>query len=381
MKFIHLSDLHLGKRWNEYSLLEDQRYILDEILQTVDFVMPDGVIIAGDVYDKSNPSAEAVELFDEFLVALVKRRQRVFVISGNHDSAERIAFGGRIMKNSDVFMSEVYNKAVLPYTFTDEYGELNVYLLPFIRPINVKKVHPESQEDISSYSDALRVAVEKMNVDFSKRNVIVTHQFITGASRTESEEISVGGSDNVDADIFKDFDYVALGHIHAPQNVGTEKIRYCGTPLKYSFSEMNQKKSVTVVELKQKGELEIREIPLNPKREVREIKGSYEQLTARSFYQDTDYCDAYLRVILTDENDVLNAQSKLRSIYRNIMELRYDNQRTAKNAHIDAVAYAEQRQPIELCEEFYRLQNNKPMSDEQRQFLLRTIQSVWGDEK
>ncbi|MGN0819272.1 MAG: exonuclease SbcCD subunit D [Christensenellaceae bacterium] len=381
MKFIHLSDLHLGKRWNEYSLTEDQRYILGRILEIVDNVSPDGVIIAGDVYDKSNPSAEAVELFDEFLVGLCKRRQRVFVVSGNHDSAERIAFGGRIMSNSGVYMSPVYGGAVKPYTFSDKYGELNVYALPFIKPVNVKKAHPDREDDVSSYTDAIRVAIENMNVDVTARNVLITHQFITGASRSESEEISVGGSDNVDVEVFKDFDYVALGHIHKAQNVGSEKVRYCGTPLKYSFSEMNDKKSVTVVELKEKGELSVEVVPLEPLREVMEIKGKYDELTARSFYENKPFCNAYLRVVLTDEQDVLNAQGKLRSIYENVMELRYENQRTLRNESIEGAAADAEKQPLELCEELYRLQNNQAMSDTQRDYLKQIIENVWGEEK
>ena len=230
MKFLHLSDLHLGKRVNEFSMLEDQEFILKKILNIIDEQKPDAVIIAGDVYDKSVPSAEAVELFDDFLVRLSRRNLSVFVISGNHDSPERIAFGGRLMDKSGIYMSPVYGGKVEPITLTDRQGEINVYMLPFVKPSQVRRFFPD--REILSYTDAVRIAVEEMNIDTSKRNLLITHQFVTGANRTESEEVSVGGSDNVDASVFADFDYVALGHIHRAQKCGGEYIRYSGTPLK-----------------------------------------------------------------------------------------------------------------------------------------------------
>ena len=230
MKIMHLSDLHLGKRVNEFSMLEDQEYILTKIINIIDEQEPQVVIIAGDVYDKSVPSAEAVELFDDFLVRLSKRNLKVFVISGNHDSAERIAFGGRLMDKSGIYMSPVYNGKVEPITLADDYGEVNFYMLPFVKPSNVRRFYPEYE--IGSYTDAIKAAIDTMNMDANKRNVLITHQFVTGALRSESEEISVGGTDNVDANVFEDFDYVALGHIHRAQKCGSEFIRYSGTPLK-----------------------------------------------------------------------------------------------------------------------------------------------------
>lgn len=238
MKFIHLSDLHLGKRLHETSLIEDQAAVLDQIIEIIDRESPNGIFIAGDVYDKSVPSAEAVQLFDKFLVELAKRTVQVFIISGNHDSAERIAFGSQIMGVAGIHLSPVYNGKIEAKSLTDEYGEINVYMLPFIKPSHVRRFY--ENEMIESYTDAVKVAIEKMNIDKDKRNVLITHQFVTGATRSESEE-TVGGTDNVDANVFDDFDYVALGHLHAPQYCANNKIRYSGTPLKYSFQRQTTK--------------------------------------------------------------------------------------------------------------------------------------------
>ena len=256
MKLIHLSDLHLGKRVNEFSMLEDQAFILQEILRIIDEEQPQAVLLAGDIYDKSVPSGEAVQLFDGFLWELSSRKLQVFVISGNHDSPERLSFGGRLMEGSGIHLSPVYSGKVEPVVLEDAYGPVNVYLLPFLKPAHVRRYFPE--EESGTYTEALGKAVEALEIHKEQRNVLVTHQFVTGASRSDSEEISVGGSDNVDASVFDDFDYVALGHIHGPQNIGSPRIRYCGTPLKYSFSEVGQQKSVTVAELTEKGALEDR---------------------------------------------------------------------------------------------------------------------------
>ena len=230
MKMIHLSDLHLGKRVNEFPMLEDQRHVLIEILSVMDAEHPQVVLIAGDVYDKSVPSAEAVQLFDWFLTELAQRKLEVFIISGNHDSAERIAFGSEIMQRSGIHLSPVYNGTVTPVALQDENGEVCFWLLPFIKPVHIRRFFEE--ETIESYTDAMRAAIRQMEIDPQKRNVLITHQFVTGASRCDSEEVSVGGADNVDAEVFDVFDYVALGHLHGPQNIGSEAIRYSGSPLK-----------------------------------------------------------------------------------------------------------------------------------------------------
>ena len=308
MKFIHISDLHLGKRVNEFSMLEDQEYILTKIIYIIDEQKPDSVVIAGDVYEKSVPSAEAVELFDDFLERLSKRNFKVFIISGNHDSAERIAFGGRLMNKSGIYVSPVYNGVIEPVTVADDFGDVNIYMLPFVKPSNVRRFYQESE--IVSYTDALKIAIDSMNIDTSKRNILITHQFVTGSVCSESEEISVGGSDNVDVSVFDDFDYVALGHIHRSQKCGSNFVRYSGTPLKYSFSEANDKKTLTVVDLKAKDDITLDFIPLIPKHDMVEIKGTYEELTLKSFWENTSYKEDYIHITLTDEEDIPDVLSK-----------------------------------------------------------------------
>lgn len=379
MKFIHLSDLHLGKRVNEFSMLEDQAFILTKIINIIDEQKPDGVIIAGDVYDKAVPSAEAVELFDDFLVRLAKRNLKVFVISGNHDSAERIAFGGRLMDKSGIYMAPVYDGKVSPITLSDEYGDVNIYMLPFVKPANVRRFYPDS--DINSYTDALRVAVDALQMDPAQRNVLVTHQFVTGAVRTESEEVSVGGTDNVDAAIFADFDYVALGHIHRSQSCGNQYIRYSGTPLKYSFSEAKDVKSVTVLDIRGKGDVELNFIPLTPRREMVELKGTYEQLTLKSFWEDTSYREDYVHITLTDEEDILDVLTKLRVIYKNIMKLDYDNKRTRSANAVLGAQNIPEKSPCENFAEFYELQNGQPLSEEQKAFVAEMIARIWEDKQ
>ena len=378
MKLVHLSDLHLGKRVNEYSMLEDQAFILKRILGIIETEKPDAVILAGDIYDKSIPSAEAVQLFDDFLYQLARLRLEVFVISGNHDSPERIAFGGRLMDASGIHMSPVYNGSVAPVTLTDAYGPVNIYMLPFLKPATVRRFFGE---EIATYTDAVKAAISAMDIDPSARNVLVTHQFVTGAARSESEEVTVGGTDNVDADVFDAFDYVALGHIHSPQNCGSERIRYCGTPLKYSFSEAKDRKSVTIVELMEKGILSLRTVDLIPKRDLVELKGTYAELTLRSFYENTSWQEDYTHITLTDEEDIPDAIGKLRTIYRHLMKLDYDNQRTRASSSIEGAEAVESKSPLELFADFYELQNNQPMSGEQAAYMENLIETIWEGEQ
>ena len=369
MKLLHISDLHLGKRLHEASLIEDQEAILKQILTIIDAEQPDGVLIAGDVYDKSMPSAEAVSLFDFFLAELAKRRQQVFIISGNHDSPERIAFGSRIMDGVGIHLSPVYNGTILPTTLKDEHGEVDLYMLPFVKPAHVRRFYAE--EKIESYTDAVRVAIDKMNLDSTKRNVLVTHQFVTGASRSESEE-SVGGTDNVDASVFEPFDYVALGHLHGSQNCDGSKIRYCGTPLKYSFSEADDEKSVTIVTLGEKGKApEIRTVRLHPVRDMKKLRGRFDELvnaTART--------DDYVQITLTDEDDIPNAMSRLQAVYKNALDLRYDNARTRAEATIYGAEDMERKTPFELFAEFFQERNNAEMSEIQQAYLKNLIEQL-----
>lgn len=378
MRFAHISDLHIGKRVNEFSLLEDQEYILLKILNALDEIKPDGVLIAGDIYDKAVPSAEAVELFDDFLYGLAKRGLKVFIISGNHDSPERIAFGARIMSGNDIYLSPVYNGTIAPITIEDEWGFVDVFSLPFIKPIHVRRYYPD--EDINSYNDALRVVIENMDINPEHRNILITHQFITGASRSESEDISVGGADNVDAALFEPFDYVALGHLHGPQHVIRETVRYSGTPLKYSFSEAAHTKSITVVELEAKGVVNITTVPLEPKRDMREIRGSYMEVTAKSFYEGTP-TDDYLHITLTDEEDIPDVIQKLRTIYPNIMKVDYDNKRTNANHEILPDEGIERKSPLELFSDFYELQNGQELSPEQNAFMAQLVEQTWEGAK
>ena len=374
MKLIHLSDLHIGKRVNEVSMIQEQKHILSQILEVIREEKADAVLIAGDVYDKTVPSAEAVMLFDDFLCRLAKEQVPTFIISGNHDSPERLAFGHQLLADSGIHISPVYNGTVAPITLPDDQGNVHFWLLPFLKPAHVKRYYPD--DGIESYTDAIRSAISHMDLDPKERNVLLTHQFVTGAATCESEEISVGGTDNVDASVFDDFDYVALGHIHGQQNVAGPRVRYCGTPLKYSFSEEYHNKSVTVVHLGAKGELSLELRPLTPLHDLRSIQGTFEEIRDKSFYQGTNTED-YLHIILTDEEDVPEAVGKLRKIYPNLMKLSYDNTRTRTNQIIEGAVDVQRKSPLELFDELYALQNNQPMSDEQRSFTQGLIESIW----
>lgn len=371
MKFLHLSDLHIGKFVHGYSMLEDQEYILREILSVVDCKKPDAVLISGDIYDRSIPPTAAVRLFDDFLAGLVHREVAVYIISGNHDSAERLAFGHRFMQQSKVFISPVYNGKPACYRQFDTYGVVNFYLLPFVKPATVRNLHHEAV--IESWTDSVRVAIENMNVNTDTRNVLLAHQFVTGAFTCESEELSIGGSDNVDASVFADFDYVALGHLHGPQRVGTEHIYYSGSPLKYSFSEVKHKKSVLFVKLGAKGEVTVEHIPLKPMRDLEVIKGNFVDLTATDFLnaKNPDY---YYQIILTDEEEVPDVMNRLRIHYNNIMLLTYDNTRTRTQNKINMDFDVDELSPIELFNRLYTEQNGQELSQEQVLYLQKILE-------
>lgn len=378
MRLAHISDLHLGKRLHEVSFLEDQAYILEEICEVLRDEKPDAVLIAGDIYDKSAPSAEAVRLFDDFLSELSADGQMVFAISGNHDSAARVAYGGRIMAKSGVYLSAPeYRGEVFSASLEDDDGRVDIYLLPFIKPIHVSLAFPE--EKIESYTDALRVAVERMPIDPKRRSVLVAHQFVTGAVRSDSEEVSVGGLDNVDAAVFAPFSYVALGHIHRPQNIGSPRIRYSGTPLKYSFSEAKDEKFITMAELDGQGEVVLRTIPLTPKHDLRELRGTYDELMKKENYAGTA-TDDYLHIILADEDDVPDAMRKLKTVYPNLLRLDYDNARTRSGGAVEVLPEAETKTPMELVSEFYALQNGQPMNEAQSEYMRRLAETVWEEQ-
>ena len=370
MKFVHLGDLHIGKRVNDFLMLNDQEYVLEQIIDIISKEKIEGVLIAGDVYDKQVPSLEAINLFDEFLTKIANMEVKVFIISGNHDSAERLSFAGRLIEKSGVYIAPMYEGNVIKHTVIDEYGDIDIYMLPYVKPVHVKKYYPD--REIDSYNDALKCAMESVDIDEKKRNIIVAHQFVTGATVCDSEELSIGGLENVDASIFDKFDYVALGHIHGAQKVQRDTLRYSGTPLKYSFSEINHKKSVTIVDIKDKKDnevdicIDLKE--LKPLHDMRKLKGGYDEITLKENYINTDTRD-YMHIILTDEEDIPDAIGKLRAIYPNIMKLEYDNARTRSNNKLDIVNRIEEKTPLDLFKELYELQNNQEVSDEQEQYL------------
>lgn len=374
MKFIHLADLHMGKRVNEFSMIEDQEYILLKILNIIDEQKPDAVLISGDVYDKPVPSAQAVELFDWFINSLASRHITAFIISGNHDSAQRMAFASKLIDTTGIHFSPAFDGDIKPFVMNDEYGRVNIYMLPFIKPIDVR-VKYGIEENIS-YSDAVETAISHMNVNTHERNIILSHQFVTGADRCDSEDISVGGTDGVSAEVYNPFDYAALGHLHSPQTAGKDTVRYAGTPLKYSFSEINHKKSVTVVELGAKGDVDIQTVSLVPQRDMAEIKGSYDEIMQKSYYEKLN-TDNYYHIILTDENDIPDALSKLRNVYKNIMKLDYDNTRTRSISSVNANDDVQKKNPVELAGELYLMQNGAELSSEQLQYLRKTAEKIW----
>lgn len=386
MRFIHLADLHIGKKINEFSMLEEQGYVLEQVLATAEQRKPDGVILAGDIYDKAVPATEAVQLLDWFLTELSRRKLPVYMVSGNHDSGERLAFGADLLKQSRIYVSALYDGTLEPVVLEDDYGKLNLYLLPFVKPVHVRRSLCRQQEagveqeEIQTYQQAIDTVLKRADIHAGERNVLVAHQLVTGASRCDSEDLSVGGLDNVDASLFKDFDYVALGHIHGPQSMTRDTIRYAGTLLKYSFSECNHEKSITLVEVKEKGNVSIETIPVVPKHDMRQIKGSYEALMARDYYKNSNRED-YLKVILTDEEELPEVMGRLRTVYPNIMKLEYENTRTKSSGAVQPVETAADKSPMEYFTEFYEMQNNQPMTPEQSRIVEAMMEQIWGDER
>ena len=379
MRFMHLADLHIGKKVNEFSMLEDQRYILEQVFHLAKEQKLDGILIAGDIYDKTIPSVEAVSLFDTFLTRLSQEGFPVYMISGNHDSAERLSFGASLMRKSNVYVASEYKGCVEKVSVQDAYGVIDIYMLPFIKPAYVRAVFRDEAEEIRTYQDAVAYTMGKVELDKKHRNVLLAHQFATGAVTCDSEEHSVGGLDQISTDCFEGFDYVALGHLHGAQTVGSDMVRYAGTLLKYSFSEVNHKKGVTIIELKEKGNVTVETYPLKPRHDMRRLRGSYEELTNRLNYVGTDTED-YVQITLTDEEDIYDAVGKLRAIYPNLMKLEYDNTRTRENGQLQMYDAEEDKTPIELAEELFELQNNKPLREEQKQYLQAVITELWEKE-
>ena len=376
VKLIHLADLHLGKRVNEFSMLEEQSYILDEILGILREEKPDGLLLAGDIYDKSTPSVEAVTLFDSFLTRLASEGVETFLISGNHDSPERLAFAAELIEKSGIHVSPVYRGEVIP-VMLDRGGEkAAIFLLPFLKPAAVRRFFPE--EEIAGENDAVRTALSHMEPTPGRKRILLAHQTVLGASPSDSEEITVGGEGGVSSEIFEGFDYVALGHLHRPQRAGRDTVRYAGSPLKYSFSEADHKKSAAVIEWEGEGELRVRFRELAPLHDLRKIRGSYREVTERSFYEGPGRED-YLLVTLTDEEDVPDAAAKLRVFYPNLMKMEYDNRRTRTVQRIDGGEEAPEKSPLELFRALYQKQNNAPMTPEQEALLGSVIEKIWEE--
>lgn len=384
MKLFHLADLHLGKFVHKVSMLEDQSAILEQILGYVRQEQPDAVLLSGDIYDKPQIAKEAEKLYDRFLTELLSCGQPVFVISGNHDSAAHVGYCSELLKRNRLFASAPeFDGVQEPVTLEDEFGPVHFWLLPFLKPVDVRQAYPADEyPDVKtdSYHNAVASVVAQMDVDPSERNVILAHQFVTGGAgveRSESETISIGGLDNVGADVFDAFDYVALGHIHRPQKAGRETVRYAGTPLKYSFSEADDRKSITVVELGEKGHVSLSTLPLTPKRDLRRLSGSFAELTSLDFYE-TQERDDYLEITLTDETDVPGAFRKLQQVYPHLLSLRYERDETAGPDDSLSVRELEETRPFDLVSRFFEEQAGKPLKAEQAALLKGLMNDLWG---
>lgn len=384
MKLLHLSDLHLGKILQEQSLLEDQEYMLKQIVEKIKQEEIETILISGDIYDRGIPPTEAVNLLDSFLNTLIKELERkVFIIAGNHDSKERLGFGNKIFENDGLYIESKYTGNLKKVELEDEFGKLNIYMLPFIKPVEVRKYFED--EEITSYEQAIHKIIEKEEINEKERNIILVHQFITSGGtepeRTESEVISLGGTDNVDVSNFEQFDYVAIGHVHRPQRIGRDTARYSGTMLKYSFSEVNHKKSMPILDFKEKGNLEIKLEELIPLRDMREIKGPIEELIKKENYEGTN-TDDYIRAIITNEEPIFDAIGQIRRIYPNTLKLEIKNSKTALSLEEQAsnIANVKDKSEIELFNEFYKMQNNNELNEEQIEVMEQIIKSVKSED-
>lgn len=374
MKFLHLSDLHLGKRLNDVSLLEDQRHALEQAVETAHRQQVDAVLIAGDVYQKASPPGEAMALFNDFLTALVDLGIKVFVISGNHDSHLRVSYLSALVRPAGVYISEEFTGTLQQYPLNDEYGPVTVHLLPFIKPIAVRRFFPDAV--IETYQDAVAAVLAHSPVDPSRRNVLVCHQFITGSETSDSEEHSVGGLDNIDGSLFEAFDYVALGHIHKPQKIGRDTMRYSGSLLKYSFSEANHNKGFCLVDMQEKGKIQISSVPISPLHDVREVRGTMYDVMHMPYSED------YVRVTLTDEIIPPDARVTLSTVFPNIMTLAVDNSKTAAPLEVLEGKSIQDKSIEELFCDFYRLMNGDvPPSEEMLSILREVVEEMEVDAK
>lgn len=380
MKILHLADLHLGKILQEQSLLEDQEYMLKEIIKIIKEEKVETILIAGDVYDRSVPPAEAVSLLDDFLKILIKELKiKVFIIAGNHDSKDRLGFGSRIFEDEGLYIESKYTGNLRKVELQDEYGKINVYMLPFVKPVEVKQFFKDDLEN--NYNTAINKIIEKEQINTKERNIIMVHQFITAGTRlperTESEVLSLGGIENVDVSNFNNFDYVAIGHVHRPQQIGRDTARYAGTMLKYSFSEINHHKTVPIIDVKEKGNINIELIPLNPVRDLRELKGPIEELLKKENYETGNIND-YIKAVITNEEPVYDAIGQLRRIFPNTLKLEIRNSKTARNAEEQTLNLEniKKKSELELFCDFYKAQNNVDLNNDQLEIIKNIISEV-----
>ncbi len=384
MKFLHIADLHLGKQVADFSMLEDQRFILREILSMIDFRHPDAVVVAGDLYDKPVPPADAVTLLDWFITELSEREIPLLIISGNHDSPERLEFGSGIFEQKGIYFAGRFQGAPKKVTLSakeDPSDQADFYLLPFIRPANVRPFYPD--EEIKSYDDAMRCVIRSLSLSEEYPSVLIAHQFVTAGGvspeRSDSEILSLGGTDNVDVSNFLPFQYVALGHIHRPQRLTRESVRYAGSPLKYSFSEAAYAKSAVFVTLRGMEEPEIELLPLTPLHDMRRIKGPLENLIREETVRAADPED-YLHVTLTDTEPVSDPMFRLRQVYPNIMRLEYEGN-SSENIDSPEEEEVEHKTPPQLFADFYRQMMGKDLSEEDKALVLSLMDEVWAGER
>ncbi len=380
MKFLHLADLHLGKILQEQSLIEDQEYMLNQIIEIIEKENIDAVLISGDVYDRSVPPAEAVNLLDCFLKTLIKEiKIKVFMIAGNHDSKDRLAFGSKIFEDEGLYIESKYNGDLRKVELQDEYGKLYIYMLPFVKPIEVKQFFEDDLEN--NYNVAINKIISKEKINVEERNIILVHQFVTAGmvepERTESEVLSLGGIENVDVSNFNDFDYVAIGHVHRPQKIGRNTARYAGTMLKYSFSEINHNKTIPIIELKDKGDININLVQLNPLRDMREIKGPIEELIKQENYECGNTND-YIKAVITNEEPVYDAIGQIRRIYPNTLKLEIRNSKTISNVEEQNINLenVKKKTELELFADFYKAQNNADLDEKRTEIIKNIISEV-----
>lgn len=380
MKLLHLADLHLGKILQEQSLIEDQEYMLNQIIKLIKKENVETVLISGDVYDRSVPPAEAVNLLDSFLKTLIKELKiKVFIIAGNHDSKDRLGFGSKIFEDEGLYIESKYTGNLRKVELQDEYGKLNIYMLPFVKPVEVKQFFEDDLEN--NYNIAINKIIGKEEINKRERNIILVHQFVTAGTiepeRTESEVLSLGGIENVDVSNFNDFDYVAIGHVHRPQKIGRDTARYAGTMLKYSFSEINHNKTVSIIEIKEKGDININLVQLNPLRDMREIKGPLEELIKPENYECGNTND-YIKAVITNEEPVYDAIGQIRRIYPNTLKLEIRNSKTINNVEEQNINLEniKKKTELELFADFYKSQNNVELDERQTEIIKNIISEV-----